>query len=164
MKRWKQIHWWESLVCFSSEMGRIFLYRWIQTRRASSKIRNGQRPPYENTGTLELAGKAALEKSRSDFCRYGGVIFWEYIQTVCRSCEPAFGDKWGFVTDERGHLVWDRINCQPIRNSKDPSGASRCSDEPARDGISTRSTLYEDGDHGDWRYGLYTESGIVFYW
>ena len=135
----------------SSEMGRMYFVQMDSDQKASSV--KSERPKafsYENTGTLELAGKAASgEKGEVIFYAYGGGHFLLNGQ-VARSRSLYLNsrsnlayDKMGFVTDERGHLVWDRINRQPIRNLKDPSGAAGAVMSHL-DGF-TRSTLYEDG-------------------
>ena len=128
----------------SSEMGRMYFVQMDSDQKASSV--KSERPKafsYENTGTLELAGKAASgEKGEVIFYAYGGGHFLGASRQFAEAVNLAY-DKMGFVTDERGHLVWDRINRQPIRNLKDPSGASGAVMSHL-DGF-TRSTLYEDG-------------------
>lgn len=128
----------------SSEMGRMYFVQMDSDQKASSV--KSERPKafsYENTGTLELAGKAASgEKGEVIFYAYGGGHFLGASRQFAEAVNLAY-DKMGFVTDERGHLVWDRINRQPIRNLKDPSGAAGAVMSHL-DGF-TRSTLYEDG-------------------
>ena len=128
----------------SSEMGRMYFVQMDSDQKASSV--KSERPKafsYENTGTLELAGKAASgEKGEVIFYAYGGGHFLGASRQFAEAVNLAY-DKMGFVTDERGHLVWDRINRQPIQNLKDPSGAAGAVMSHL-DGF-TRSTLYEDG-------------------
>ena len=128
----------------SSEMGRMYFVQMDSDQKASSV--KSERPKafsYENTGTLELAGKAASgEKGEVIFYAYGGGHFLGASRQFAEAVNLAY-DKMGFVTDESGHLVWDRINRQPIRNLKDPSGAAGAVMSHL-DGF-TRSTLYEDG-------------------
>lgn len=128
----------------SSEMGRMYFVQIDSDQKASSV--KSERPKafsYENTGTLELAGKAASgEKGEVIFYAYGGGHFLGASRQFAEAVNLAY-DKMGFVTDESGHLVWNRINRQPIRNLKDPSGAAGAVMSHL-DGF-TRSTLYEDG-------------------
>ena len=128
----------------SSEMGRMYFVQMDSDQKASSV--KSERPKafsYENTGTLELAGKVASgEKGEVIFYAYGGGHFLGASRQFAEAVNLAY-DKMGFVTDESGHLVWDRINRQPIRNLKDPSGAAGAVMSHL-DGF-TRSTLYEDG-------------------
>ena len=77
------------------------------------------------------------------FYAYGGGHFLGASRQFAEAVNLAYDKNGDFVTDERGHLVWDRINRQPIRNLKDPSGAAGAVMSHL-DGF-TRSTLYEDG-------------------
>lgn len=128
----------------SSEMGRIYFVQLDSDQKASFiKSEQPKAFSYENTGTLELAGKAASgEKGEVVFYAYGGGHFLGASRQFSEAVELAYA-KMGFVTDGSGHLVWDRINRQPIRNLKDPSGAAGAV-MGHLDGF-TRSTLYEDG-------------------
>ena len=100
------------------------LYTSSDQKASSVKSERPKAFSYENTGTLELAGKAASgEKGEVIFYAYGGGHFLGASRQFAEAVNLAY-DKMGFVTDERGHLVWDRINRQPIRNLKDPSGAA----------------------------------------
>ena len=80
---------------------------------------------YENTSTLELAG-------RQNVAEDGSLIFYAYGSGGYLGSFTDFGeavnaayDKMGYVTDQNQHLVWDRINRKPIRSLKDPAGQAR---------------------------------------
>lgn len=128
----------------SSEMGRMYFVQMDSDRKASAiKSERPKAFSYEKTGVLELAGKGASgERGEVVFYAYGGGHFLGASRQFAEAAELAYS-KMGFVTDGNGYLVWDRINRQPIRNLKDPSGAAGAV-LGHLDGF-TRSTLYEDG-------------------
>lgn len=128
----------------SKEMGRVYFVQTDSEQKASSvKSEKPKAFSYENTGVLELAGRTSPKEAKEvTFYAYGGGHFLGTSEQFEEAVKLAY-DRMGFVTDSSGHLVWDRINRQPVRNLRDPSGAAAAV-MGHLNGL-TRSTLYEDG-------------------
>ena len=128
----------------SQEMGRLYFVQMdSDLKDASVKMDKPTAFSYENTSTLELAGKTSLgEDGQVIFYAYGGGHFLGASRQFSEAVNLAY-DKMGFVTDENQHLVWDRINRQPVRNLKDPTG--QAADMMGHMDGFNGSTLFDDG-------------------
>ena len=76
------------------------------------------------------------------FKAYGGGHYIGSSRNFSQAVEMAYGQM-GYVTDSSQHIVWDRINRQPIRNIKSPVDEARKVTKylDSFDG----SRVYEDG-------------------
>lgn len=98
---------------------------------------------YEDTSVLEFGVPAAagLSDSAMIFHAYGGGHYLGSSRSFQTAVNMAY-PKMGFVTDENQHILWDRINRQPIRNLKDPVEAARAITKYL--GTFTGNQLYEE--------------------
>ena len=75
---------------------------------------------YEYTSVLDTGSSASASSDNSMIFRaYGGGHYIGSSRTFSQAVEMAYGQM-GYVTDSSQHIVWDRINRQPIRNIKSP--------------------------------------------
>lgn len=110
----------------SQEKGRVYF---VQTdgdvKSSSVKTEAPKAFSYENTSTLELAGRQNnTEDGTLMFYAYGGGRYLGSFRDFGEAVNTAY-DKMGYVTDQDQHLVWDRINRKAIRSLKDPAGQAR---------------------------------------
>ena len=80
---------------------------------------------YEYTSVLDTGSAASASSDNSMVFRaYGGGHYIGSSRTFSQAVEMAYGQM-GYVTDSNQHIVWDRINRQPIRNIKAPVDEAR---------------------------------------
>ena len=110
----------------SQEKGRVYFVQTDNEIKSSSvKTETPKAFSYENTSTLELAGRQNVaEDGTLIFYAYGSGSYLGSFTDFGEAVNAAY-DKMGYVTDQNQHLVWDRINRKPIRSLKDPAGQAR---------------------------------------
>ena len=110
----------------SQEKGRVYFVQIDNEIKSSSvKTETPKAFSYENTSTLELAGRQNVaEDGTLIFYAYGSGSYLGSFTDFGEAVNAAY-DKMGYVTDQNQHLVWDRINRKPIRSLKDPAGQAR---------------------------------------
>ena len=80
---------------------------------------------YEYTSVLDTGSAASSSSDNSMvFKAYGGGHYIGSSRNFSQAVEMAYGQM-GYVTDSSQHIVWDRINRQPIRNIKSPVDEAR---------------------------------------
>ena len=104
------------MVCVPGQRQVYFVQTDGEIKASSVKTEVPKAFSYEYTSVLDTGSSASASSDNSMIFRaYGGGHYIGSSRTFSQAVEMAYGQM-GYVTDSSQHIVWDRINRQPIRN------------------------------------------------
>ena len=125
----------------SQDRGRQYFVQTDREIRAGhTRLQLPEAFSYEDSSTLELVSGVPAEEELL-FYSYGGGRYLGSSYDFQEAAAQAY-DRMGYVTDQNGRMIWNRINRSPICNLKDPWTRS----ETFRTGL---ESFRKNGIYGD---------------